>query len=139
MPRIVLPAPPEFILSPSLGFYVAVGVPHDIYRVNRNYYLFQDDRWYRGTYYNGPWRAVNHNQLPQNLRRHKHEDIRAIRDKEYGHYRENHNSYRGKHFKPTKAWKEERRDNRQDDRRHSNNDRRGEQDGREQRGYGRGN
>ena len=108
MPRIVLPAPPEFILSPSLGFYVAVGVPHDIYRVDRNYYLFQDNRWYRGTYYNGPWRAMNHNQLPRSLRLHNNDHIRAVRDEEYRHYQDNRDRYRGKHFKPSKSWKEPR-------------------------------
>jgi hypothetical protein len=46
---------------------------------------------------------VNHEQLPQNLRRHKHEEIRAIRDQEFRHYRDNRDNYRGKHFKPSKA------------------------------------
>jgi hypothetical protein len=105
-PRIVLSGPPDFIMPPSLGFYVAVGVPHDLYRVNNIYFLYHDNRWYRGTYYNGPWRAVKHNQLPQSLRRHNHDEIRAIRDEEYRHYRDNRNSYRGKYFKPNKAWKE---------------------------------
>ena len=136
--RLEFSRPPEFIRPSSLGFYVAVGTPYDLYRVDSNYYVFQNNAWYRGTYYNGPWRAVNYRQLPQSLRRHKQEDIRAIRDKEYGHYRENRNSYRGKYFKPTKAWKEERRDNRQDDRRNSN-DRRGNQEERQQGGHGRGN
>lgn len=138
-PRIVLSSHPDFIMPPSLGFYVAVGTPYDLYRVNNNYYVFHDNAWYRGAYYNGPWRAVNYRQLPQSLRRHNHEDIRAIRDKEYGHYRENRNSYRGKYFKPTKAWKEERGDNRQDDRRHSDNNRRGDREEKKQRGHGRDN
>ena len=137
--RVELSSPPDFIMPPSLGFYVAVGTPYDLYRVNNNYYVFQNNTWYRGTYYNGPWKVVNHQQLPQSLRRHKHEDIRVIRDKEYGRYRENRNSYSGRHFKPTKAWKEKRRDNRQDDRRHSNDDRRGGQEERKQGGHGRGN
>ena len=155
--RIELNSPPEFIMPSSLGFYVAVGTPYDLYRVNNNYYVFQNNDWYRGTYYNGPWRAVNYRQLPQSLRRHKHEDIRAIRDKEYGHYRENRNSYQGRYFKPTKAWKEdkkeekkqvksernqskdERRDNRQGDNRKSKDNRRGDQEERKHGGHGRGN
>jgi hypothetical protein len=156
-PRIVLSSHPDFIMPPSLGFYVAVGTPYDLYRVNNNYYVFQNNAWYRGAYYNGPWQVVNHQQLPQSLRRHNHEQIRAIREEEYRHYRENPNSYRGKHFKPDKAWKEqrkeekkqmkheqkqvkeERRDNRQDDRNHSKDDRRGDQEERKQGGHGRGN
>ena len=110
-PRIVVSGPghPDFIMPPSLGFYVAVGTPYDLYRVNNNYYVFHDNAWYRGAYYNGPWRAVNYQQLPQNLRRHNHEQIRAIRDEEYLHYRDNRDGYRGKHFKPDKAWKEQRK------------------------------
>ncbi|HEY5497930.1 MAG TPA: hypothetical protein VIK19_06320 [Syntrophales bacterium] len=108
-PRIVLSSHPDFIMPPSLGFYVAVGTPYDLYRVNNNYYVFHDNAWYRGAYYNGPWRAVNYQQLPQNLRRHNQEQIRAIRDEEYRHYRDNRDSYRGKHFKPDKAWKEQRK------------------------------
>jgi hypothetical protein len=136
MPRIVLPAPPDFILSPSLGFYVAVGIPHDIYRVNRNYYLFQNDRWYRGTYYNGPWRAMNHNQLPRSLRRYNHDKIRAVRDEEYRHYQDNRDRYRGKHFKPSKSWKEPRAD--RGSSRASQDNRRGDRDGGKQKGQGHG-
>ena len=128
--RLELNSAPDFVMPPSLGFYVAVGTPYDLYRVNNNYYVFQDDVWYRGTYYNGPWRSVHYRQLPQSLRRHKHADIRIIRDREYGHYRENRNSYRGRHFKPTKSWKEQRRDN------HRQDDRRSDRGGR---GQGRGN
>ncbi len=108
-PRIVLSIHPDFIMPPSLGFYVAVGTPYDLYRVNNNYYVFHNNAWYRGAYYNGPWRAVDYQQLPQSLRRHNHEQIRAIRDEEYRQYHDNRDSYRGKHFKPDKAWKEQRK------------------------------
>jgi hypothetical protein len=152
-PRIVFSGPPDFIMPPSLGFYVAVGTPYDLYRVNKNYYIFHDNAWYRGKYYNGPWRAVNHQQLPQSLRRHNHEQIRAIRDEEHRHYRENRDSYRGKHFKPDKAWKEERKadkkqakhekkqwkEERRDDRGPSKDDRRGDREEGKQGGHGRGN
>jgi hypothetical protein len=109
-PRIVLSGPPDFIMPPSLGFYAAVGVPYDLYRVNNSYYLFHDNGWYRGSYYNGPWRAVNQRQLPQSLRRHNHNEIRTIRDEEYRHYQDNRDRYRGKHFKPSKAWKEQQKE-----------------------------
>ena len=29
-PRIVFSGPPDFIMPPSLGFYVAVGTPYDL-------------------------------------------------------------------------------------------------------------
>jgi hypothetical protein len=108
--RIELSGPPDFIMPRSLGFYVAVGTPYDLYRVNNSYYVFQNNGWYRGTYYNGPWQAVNRQKLPQSLRNHNPERIRTIRDEEYRHYSENRNGYKGKHFKPDKAWKEERKE-----------------------------
>jgi hypothetical protein len=149
--RIELSGPPDFIMPPSLGFYVAVGTPYDLYRVNNNYYVFQNNAWYRGTYYNGPWQVVNYQQLPQSLRRHNHEQIRAIRDEEYRHYRENQNNYRGKYFKPDKSWKEQQKEEkkqakreqkqmkeeRRDDRKHTkDDDRRGDQKEKKQGGHG---
>lgn len=129
--RIELSSPPDFIMPPSLGFYAAVGTPYDLYRVNNSYYVFHNNAWYRGTYYNGPWKLVNNQQLPESLRRHKNEEIRAIRDKEYNHYRDNPNSYKGKHFKPSKAWKEEKKEEKKQVKR--------EQKQKEQGGHGRGN
>ncbi len=144
-PRIVMSGPPDFIMPPSLGFYVAVGVPHDLYRVGNIYFLFHDNGWHRGTYFNGPWRAVNHSQLPQSLRRHNQDEIRVIRDEEYRHYRDNRVSYRGKHFKPTKAWKEQqkedktlRKEERRDNRGGSQSERRGDREEGKHGGQGRG-
>lgn len=108
-PPLVLPAPPEFIFPPALGFYVAVGVPHDLFRVNGVYYLYRDNSWYRGTYYNGPWRHVEHRHLPPGLRKHKYERIRHYRDEEYRRYQHDHDRYDGRRFKPSKEWKEERK------------------------------
>ena len=129
MPQIVLSGPPDFIMPPSLGFYAAVGVPYDLYRVNNSYYLFQNNGWYRGTYYNGPWRAVNHNQLPQSLRRHNHDEIRAIRDEDYKHYRDNRDGYRGKHYKPNKAWKEQQKAEKKQYKQEQHGDNRGHSQG----------
>jgi hypothetical protein len=125
-PRIVLPAPPEFIMPPILGFYVAVGVPHDIVYIDNTYYLYRDNRWYRGPYYNGPWRYVERRQLPPGLRRHKFERIRYYRDEEYHRYRGDHDRYRGRHFKPDKEWKEERKEERRELRRDEKEHRREE-------------
>ena len=109
-PRIVLSAPPEFIMPPALGFYIAVGVPHDIVFVDNTYYLYRDNRWFSGPYYNGPWHHVERRQLPPGLRKHKFERIRHYRDEEYSRYRGDHDRYRGRHFKPDREWKEERKE-----------------------------
>jgi len=102
MPQIVISAPPFFIMPPSLGFYVAVDGPDDLYQVNNIYYIYRHDNWYKSPYYGGPWRAVRHNHLPYGLRRYNHQQLRAFRDEEYHHYRQNHDNYQGRHFRPNK-------------------------------------
>ena len=106
---------PEFVLPPSLGFYVAVDVPYDLYRVNNSYFIFMNNRWYKGRYYNGPWIETHYSYLPPPLRRYKHRDIRIIRDREYHHYRTNPHDYRrhkDRYYRPTKRWEDDRRDHR---------------------------
>jgi len=131
-PPIVLSAPPEFILPSALGVYVAVGIPHDLFFFSGSYYLYRDNGWYRARYYNGPWRHVERRHLPPGLRKHKYERIRYYRDEEYRHYRDNRDGYRGRHFKPDKAWKEERKAERKEakerhkeERRYEKEDRKG--------------
>ncbi len=114
-PQIVIAEPPEFILPPALGFYVAVGIPQDIFLVGNTYYLYNDRGWYEGRHFNGPWRYTERRQLPPGLRKHKFERIRHYRDEEYRRYRVDHNNYRGKRFKPEKEWKEERKQDRRED------------------------
>lgn len=114
-PPIVLPVPPEFILPPALGVYVAVDVPDDLFYFGGVYYLYRHDRWYRADYYNGPWRNVKHRHLPPGLRKHKYERIRYYRDVEYRRYRDDHDHYRGRRFKPDKEWKEEHKERRKDE------------------------
>lgn len=102
MPQIVISAPPFFIMPPALGFYVAVDGPEDLYQVNNIYYIYRHDHWYKSPYYDGPWRAVRHKHLPYGLRHYNRHQLRSFRDKEYHHYRKNHDNYRGKHFRPKK-------------------------------------
>ncbi len=138
LPSIVIAEPPEFILPSSLGFYVAVGVPHDLFRVDGSYFLFRSNRWYRSPYYDGPWDEVRYRKLPKPLRRHKFERIRYYRDQEYKHYRHNRHGYKGKFYKPEKRGGKDRDhrrgddrkrdDRRRDDRRHDRHDRQNNHD-----------
>ena len=105
----VIEEPPTFVAPQPLGFYVAVGVPYDLFYVGNTYYVYRDNGWYRGRSYNGPWAAVSYRSLPPGLRRHRMERIRMIRDEEYGHYRDDRDHYRGRHFRPDKEWKHERK------------------------------
>ena len=107
---VVITQAPEFIFAPNLGFYVAVGVPYDIVLISNNYYLYRGNVWYRAPYYNGPWVETKYRSLPPGLRKHKFEKIRAVRDQEYRVYQSDRDHYRGKHFRPDKEWKHERKE-----------------------------
>jgi hypothetical protein len=111
---VTITEPVEFIFAPGLGFYVAVGVPYDIVFVSNYYYLHRGNHWYRAPYYNGPWVVTGYNRLPPGLRKHRFERIRTIRDREYRIYREDPSRYKGKHFRPDKEWKHERKEERKE-------------------------
>ncbi len=101
----------NFILPGSLGFYVAVGLPYDLFYVRNDYYLFRDGNWFRSHRSQGPWATVRHRDLPPGLRRHKIERIRHYRDAEYDVYRHDRDHYHGKHFRSGKEeWKEQRKE-----------------------------
>jgi hypothetical protein len=109
-PPVVIDEPPEFISPPELGFYVAVGVPYDLYFTGNQYYLCRGNVWYAGPRYDGPWAPVRYRALPWTLRRYPHEKIRYYRDAGYRHYRAGGNPYWEKHhFHPDRDWKEHRR------------------------------
>ncbi|HXE95265.1 MAG TPA: hypothetical protein VN642_02585 [Dongiaceae bacterium] len=101
----------QFIYPEPLGFYVAVGLPYDLFYVQNNYYLYRDGRWSRASRSHGPWVFVDRRALPPGLRRHKIERIHRYRDQEYVVYRRDQERYRGRHFRSAKEeWKEQRRD-----------------------------
>ena len=125
------PAPPavvtidddvNFVYPARLGFYVAVGVPYDLFYARNNYYLFRDGSWFRALGSNGPWVATRYRDLPPGLRRHDIERIRAYRRAEYDIYRHDRDRYRGRHFMigreewnraDKKHWKEAKREERE--------------------------
>jgi hypothetical protein len=106
----VIEEPPTFIVPQPLGFYVAVGVPYDLFYTGNAYFIYRDNAWYRGRTYNGPWAAVSYRSLPPGLRRQRMDRIRVIRDEEYGRYRDDEDHYGGRRFRPDKEWKHERRE-----------------------------
>jgi len=116
-PPVVMEAPPLFLYPPELGFGVAVDVPYDVFYISGFYYLNRGDHWYRGPYYNGPWEATGYRSLPPGLRRHKFERIHYFRDREYRAYRDEHDHYRGKHFRPGKEMKKEMKERRKEEKR----------------------
>jgi hypothetical protein len=106
-PPVVFRAPPRFIYSPALGFYVAVETPHDVVFLDGRYYLWRNGFWYRASYYNGPWIVLRAGRVPPPLHRFGHEEIRRHRDIEYHAYLHDQHHYHGRWHVP-----EERREHR---------------------------
>src|SRR6266567_9525840 len=115
---VAVPPPPvvsieedvDFVYPPELGFYVAVGVPYDLFYVQNNYYLFRDGRWLRASHSRGPWMVMQRRDLPPGLRRQRIERIRTFRNAEYDIYRHDRDHYRGRHFMTARdEWKEQRK------------------------------
>lgn len=116
-PVVVAPAPPEpyyvddaeedveFVYPDRLGFYVAVGVPYDLFYLNNVYFVFRDGRWYRSPDNRGEWYPVRYRELPPSLRRHRIERIREYRAREYDVYRHDREHYRGRHLSERGYWK----------------------------------
>lgn len=97
---VVLDDVPEFVLPPELGFYVAVGVPYDMYFYNNSYWVNRGSIWYSSAYYNGPWSQVYYSNVPYVFNRYPFERIRHYRDAYYGRYRQ-HGTWQGyNHFRP---------------------------------------
>jgi len=120
-PDLVVEEPPQFINPPSLGFYVAVGAPYDIFYVNAmfgggSYYLYRDGGWYRSSYYNGPWIVTQYNRLPGVLRRHSYNEIIRIRDEQYRTYQSDRGHWRGKNYQPRRHEMQRGQEKKQDNR-----------------------
>ena len=101
----------HFIYPAGLGFYVAVGVPYDLFYLHNSYFIFRDGRWLRGRSSHGPWVEQRYRELPPSLRRYKLERIREHRDREYRFYRRDRDHYRGRQFRPNRGeWVEHKRE-----------------------------
>ena len=106
---VIIEDVPDFIYPSSLGFYVAVGVPYDLYYVDDYYYMYRDGLWHRSYDYGGPWKVIKGKRVPYGLRRHRIDTIRHHRDREYVIYQRDRDHYRGRHFRPDHDWKERRK------------------------------
>lgn len=95
----------EFIYPQPLGFYVAVGVPYDLFYFNNVYFTFRDGRWYRSPNNRGGWVPVRHRELPSPLRRYQIERIRDYRAREYAVYQRDREHYHGRHRAEKGYWK----------------------------------
>lgn len=82
----------RFIYPDELGFYVAVGVPYELYYIGTSYYLFDEGHWLRAHSRRGPWITISYRELPVGLRQHRIERIRDYRQHSYTSHREREHS-----------------------------------------------
>ncbi|MBU5613208.1 hypothetical protein [Geomonas azotofigens] len=95
----------QFIYPQPLGFYVAVGVPYDLFYFNNVYFSFRDGRWFRSPDNRGRWVPVGYRELPPPLRRYRIERIREYRAREYAVYQRDRDHYHGRHRSDRGYWK----------------------------------
>lgn len=100
---VVIAEPPVFLYPQPLGFYVAVGVPYDLFYLDGRYYSYRGDVWYVAPHYGGPWYFAKPGHLPPGLVKHKYPKIIELRDAEYRVYKKDRAGYRGKMFDPGKG------------------------------------
>jgi len=99
-PPVVIREPPVFYAPPELGFYVAVGVPYDLFRISNRYYLYRGNVWYSSPYYNGPWVTVQYTGLPHGLRAYSVPRIHHYKNWYYKQYQKHGYWYGNRHFRP---------------------------------------
>jgi hypothetical protein len=116
-PAISVEAPPEMVIIPEAGVYVAVGTPYDLYFLNGRYYYFHGGYWYGARGYGGPWTHVEDRRLPPGLRRYKIERLHEFREHAWKEYHERGPKFGGKHFRAEeREIAKERRQGRKDER-----------------------
>ncbi len=91
---------PQFIYSPELDMYVAVGIPYDLVYTGSGYFYFYGGRWYRGPYYTGPWVLAPRGYYPPALLRYRIGQIRHYREVEFRRYNYDRAHYRGRFYRP---------------------------------------
>lgn len=102
---IIVEEPPLFLVPPTLGFQVAVGVPYDMFFIDGRYYLCKEKAWYVAPGYGGPWAVLKRDRLPPGLAKRRYAEVIALRDQEYGHYKRDRDHYKGRTYHPGKGEK----------------------------------
>ena len=98
-PAVVIASPPEFLLIPSLGLYISIGAPYDLFYLNGYYYHFNKNRWYRSHHYQGPWGYIDRGSLPKRILKHEYRDMLERRDRDYREYSRDREKYRDRYFR----------------------------------------
>ncbi len=99
-PPLVFEAPPRFIYSPKLGFYVAIEAPYDLVYFDRRYYVWWNGFWYMSPYYYGPWVELRGGAVPRPLHHFGYKGVRHYREIEYGAFLHDRERYHGRWHVP---------------------------------------
>lgn len=99
-PEFYLDDAPQFVYSPPLGMYVAVGVPYDLVYTGNEYFYFYGGNWYRGAYYDGPWSYAPRRSYPPTFLRYRINNIRRFREAEYRRFERDRAHYDGRLHRP---------------------------------------
>lgn len=97
---VKLSEPPLFLFPAELGFGVAVGIPYDMFYVNKTFYVQKLGNWYRSATYKGPWTTAGMTSIPPELKKQSLAKIRKIRNAEFEKYWDSKARYQGKTFRP---------------------------------------
>lgn len=106
-PDVYFEEAPQFIYSPALNMYVAVGVPYDMVYSGSEYFYFYGGRWFRAPYYDGPWVYTTRAYFPPALRSYRIDRIRHFRDVEFRRFEHDRDHYDGRFHRP--EYRRERR------------------------------
>jgi hypothetical protein len=99
-PEVYFDEAPQFLYSPALNMYVAVGVPYDLVYTGNEYFYFYGGRWYRGPYYNGPWAFAPRRSYPPAFSRYRIDNVRRFREVEFRRYEHDRAHYDGRLHRP---------------------------------------
>lgn len=99
---VVIEEPPDFFQPPEVSFYIAAGVPYDLYFSSNIYYLYSGSIWYTSSYYNGPWKKAHHNYIPSAIRSYPRERIHYYKDNYSRRHKGNGTGQEYKHFRPNR-------------------------------------
>ena len=61
---INLPVFPQLVLVPGYPVYYAPGLPSNYFFYEGQYWVYENDNWFVGDWYNGPWARVDPVQVP---------------------------------------------------------------------------
>lgn len=99
-PEVYLDEAPQFIYSPDLNAYVAVGTSYDLLYSGNEYFYFYGGRWYHGPYYNGPWVYAARSPGAPVFLRYRIDFVRGHRDAEFRRYEHDRTHYGGRFHRP---------------------------------------